>query len=297
MTGPGTGTGASRGRAGPRLGASRQHDILALLSRGQAVAVAEIAGQLGVSAETVRRDIRALQEAGLLRRVHGGAMPGGTVDLAARRPVAERLDLARAAKQRAAEAALPLFAKGMTVFLGGSSTMLILAGLLAGRDLGLSVTTNMIDIATLLAARPGCQVSLLGGTLKPETHTLVGPEVLRALDRRVFDLAVCGTSALHPQHGALGPSDWHAALGDSLAARAARLAVVADAQKFLRSDAHQVYPLASLHAVASDAAPPAPMADALAAADVLLYLPTEDAVSRQKSSTACAKAAGSSSGR
>jgi DeoR/GlpR family transcriptional regulator of sugar metabolism len=268
---------ASQSREGRRLGASRQHEILALLTRGQAVAVGEIADRLGVSQETIRRDIRALEEAGRLRRVHGGAMPSGAVDLTARRPVTERLDVARSAKQAAAEAALPLFVEGMNVFLGGSSTMLLLARALAQSSIGLSVTTNMIDIATVFAARPRCGVTLLGGVLNPATHTLVGPETLRALERRVFDLAVCGTSAIHPKHGCLGPSEWHAAIGEALATRAGRLAVVADHGKFLRSDAHQVIPLADLHAMATDKAPPDSMAEVFLAHQVTLLLPPDAA--------------------
>jgi len=260
-------------REGRRLGASRQQEILALLTRGQAVAVGEIAERLGVSQETIRRDIRTLEETGLLRRVHGGAMPSGAVDLTARRPVVERMDVARAAKQAVARAALPLFAEGMNVFLGGSSTMLLLAQDLAQSGIGLSVTTNMIDIATAFAAQPRCGVTLLGGVLKPATHTLVGPEVLRALDRRVFDLAVCGTSAIHARHGCLGPSEWHAAIGEALATRADRIAVVADHDKFLRSDAHQVIPFGSLHALATDQAPPEAIKEALSTAEVRLLLP------------------------
>ncbi len=261
------------GRDVAPIGAARQQDILGLISRGEVVAVGGLAERLGVSQETIRRDIRALEEVGLLRRVHGGAAPAGTVDLVARRPVADRLDLDRAAKLAAARAALALFAPGMNVFLGGSSTMLLMAGELARAGLDLSVTTNMVDIATTLGESRGCEVTLLGGVLKPATRTLVGPEVLRALERRVFDLAVCGTSAIDETRGCLGPSDWHAALGAALAERSHRLAVVADVGKFGRRDAHVVVPLGSLHALATDHAPPGGAAAALAAAGVTVLLP------------------------
>src|SRR5262249_23763148 len=132
----------ARRRDGATLGAARQQHILAMISRGDIIAVGDLAHRFGVSQETIRRDIRTLAEAGGLRRVHGGAAPAGAVDLTARRPVAERLDVQRAAKTRAAQAALPLFADGMNVFLGGSSTMLLLGEALAQRGPALSVTTN-----------------------------------------------------------------------------------------------------------------------------------------------------------
>jgi len=262
-----------RGREAARLGAARQQTILSLLSGGDFVAVGDLAGQLGVSQETIRRDIRLLEEAGRLRRVHGGAAPPGPIDLSARRPVTERLEVERAAKTLAAQAALPLFETGMDIFLGGSSTMLLLAEELAQHGPALSATTNMIDIATVLAAAGRFRVTLLGGVLKPATHTLVGPDVLAALERRVFDLSVCGASAVHPRHGILGPSEWHAAIGAAVAGRSHRFAIVADATKFGRSDAHVVQPLGGIAAFASDAPPGPELAAALRDAGTAVLLP------------------------
>jgi DeoR/GlpR family transcriptional regulator of sugar metabolism len=268
----------SRRRDGATLGAARQQRILAMVTRGEIIAVGELAQRFSVSQETIRRDIRALEEAGGLRRVHGGAAPTGAapmgaVDLTARRPVAERLDVDRAAKTSAAEAALPLFEDGMNVFLGGSSTMLLLAEALARHGPALSVTTNMIDIATALAASGRCKVTLLGGSVNVATRTLIGPHMLEALDRQVFDLAACGASAIDPVHGALGPSEWHAAIGANLARRARRLAFVVDAGKFGRGDAHVVQPLACIDALATDRRPPPEIDEAIAAAGITLLLP------------------------
>ncbi len=260
-------------RRGAQLSAARRQDILSLVSRGDIVAVGDLAGRLGVSPETIRRDMRALEGAGHLRRVHGGAAPAGPVDLTARRPVAERLALSRDAKIAAARAALPAFESGMTVFLGGSSTMLLLAELLAGCDLALSVTTNMVDIATRLAERERCKVTLLGGVLKPATRTLVGAEMLRALDRQLFDLAVCGASGIDPVHGFLGPSAWHAEIGAKLAERCRCLGFVADAAKLGRSDAFVVQPLERVSFLATDAVPPAAFASAFDAAAIRVMLP------------------------
>lgn len=263
----------SRRRDGATLGAARQQRILAMISRGEIIAVGDLAHRFGVSQETVRRDIRALEEAGGLRRVHGGAAPAGAVDLTARRPVAERLDVDRAAKTLAARAALPLFKDGMNVFLGGSSTMLLLAEALAQHGPALSVTTNMIDIATTLATSGRCKVALLGGVVNAATRTLVGPQMLEALDRQVFDLAACGASAIDPIHGVLGPTEWHAAIGAGLAKRARRIAFVTDAGKFGRSDAHVVLPLAHIDAFATDRPPPPEIEDEIAAAGITLLLP------------------------
>lgn len=243
-----------------------------MISRGDIIAVDDLAWRFAVSQETIRRDIRALEQAGLLRRVHGGAAPTGPVNLTARRPVAERLTMGREAKAEAARAALPLFEDGMNVFLGGSSTMLLLAEALQRRDLALTVTTSMIDIATALAGGR-CKVTLLGGVVNAATHTLTGPEMLAGLERRLFDLAVCGASAVDLSHGFLGPSEWHTAIGATLATRSRRLAFVCDASKLGRSDAHVVQALEAVEALATDQAPPPEFAAALDSAGVAVLLP------------------------
>ena len=271
----------ARQRDGASLSAARQHSILALIARGDIISVGDLALRFKVSQETIRRDIRALEKAGGLRRVHGGAAPTGTVDLTARRPVTERLNVEREAKAVAAQAALPLFEAGMNVFLGGSSTMLLLAEALAQHGPVVSVTTNMIDIATVLAASGRCKVTLLGGVMKAPTRTLVGADTLKMLERQVFDLAVCGTSAIDAVHGFLGPSEWHAAIGATLAERARLLAFVADASKFDRGDAYVVQPLDGVDALATDQLPEGPLAEALSDADVRLMLPRTRAKRRQ----------------
>ena len=263
----------SRRRDGATLGAARQQRILALIARGDIIAVGDLALQFRVSQETIRRDIRALEEAGGLRRVHGGAAPAGMVDLTARRPVVERLGVQREAKALAAQAALPLFQDGMNIFLGGSSTMLLLAEALAHQGPALSITTNMIDIATMLAASGRCKVTLLGGIVNANTHTLIGSAMLEALDRHVFDLAVCGASAIDPVHGVLGPTEWHAAIGAALAKRSRRLAFVADAGKFGRGDAYIVQPLCRVDALATDRPPPPEIDHEITAAGITLLLP------------------------
>jgi DeoR/GlpR family transcriptional regulator of sugar metabolism len=262
----------SRRRDGATLGAARQQRIIAMISRGDIIAVGDLALQFGVSPETIRRDIRALEEAGGLRRVHGGAAPAGAVDLTARRPVVERLGVDREAKTLAARAALPLFEDGMNVFLGGSSTMLLLAEALAQQGPALSVTTNMIDIATMLAANGRCKVTLLGGVVNAATRTLTGANTLEALDRQVFDLAVCGASAIDPVHGVLGPSEWHAAIGTALAKRSRRLAFVVDAGKFGRGDAYVVQPLVRIDTLATDRRPPPEIDEEIAAAGITLLV-------------------------
>jgi len=219
------------------LAAERQRHIVEAIGRGDILSVADLAQRFGVSQESIRRDIRTLEEGGQLRRVHGGAAP---VELTAPPPVADRLDIDRAAKEAIAGAALALFRPGMHVFLGGSSTMLLLARRLAAEGPPLRVATNMVDIALVMAAADGHEVTLLGGELSSATRTLRGGETLAGIRARAFDLAVSGVSAIDPDLGFLGPTAWHAALLQTLAAQALATVFVAAADKFGRRDAHVI---------------------------------------------------------
>ncbi|GLS36531.1 D-beta-D-heptose 1-phosphate adenosyltransferase [Mesorhizobium tianshanense] len=263
----------SPAKGGANLGAARQQSILTLINQGDVVSVGEFATSFGVSPETIRRDIRALEEAGHLRRVHGGAAPKRTFDLTARRPVAERLEVDREGKILAAKAAMALFENDMNVFLGASSTMLLVAQELVRSDKRLTITTNMIDIATIVAASGRCTVTLLGGIVNPQTHTVGGHEVLKSLEDRLFDLTVMGTSAVSPVHGILGPTKYHNLLVTTLASRSHQTSFVMDSAKFGRRDAHLALPLSQVDFVATDSLPSGDIAAALEEAGVTVLLP------------------------
>ena len=258
---------------GAVLGAERQRAILELIDRNEIVSVCDFAKRFEVSQETIRRDIRSLEGAGHLRRVHGGAAPMRTFDLTARRPVTERLGVDRDAKLRAARAAVGLFEDGMNVFLGASSTMLLVAEELARSGQALTVTTNMLDIATVVAAGGACCVTLLGGIVDPRTRTVGGLEVVAALQGRLFDLCVLGASAIDPVHGVLGPTAAHNVLASTLRGRAHRCAIVADGAKFTRYDAQVVLPLTQVDTLATDIPPRGDLAEALDRAGVAVLLP------------------------
>jgi DeoR/GlpR family transcriptional regulator of sugar metabolism len=263
------------GKGGPILGAERQRNILELVNRGDIISVGEFAERFGVSQETIRRDIRSLGEAGQLRRVHGGAAPLGAFDLTARRPVVERLEMERSAKQLAARAAIDLFEDDMHVYLGASSTMLLVAQELARSEKALTITTNMIDIAVVTAASGRCTVTLLGGVVNPHSRAVGGMEMLKDIEHRLFDLCVFGASAISPSHGVLGPTRRHNVLVTTLFERSDRAAFVVDNTKFGRRDAHVVLPLEAVDFVATDVPPPSPVAMALERANIAVLLPPE----------------------
>lgn len=262
-----------KAKEGEILGAERQRTILEAINRGEIIAVGEYAERFGVSQVTIRRDIRSLGDAGHLIRVHGGAAPMPVMDFTARRSIIERLNVDREAKLLAAKASMAMFEDGMTVFLGSSSTMLLVAEEIARNQKRLTITTNMIDTATVAAANGLCEVTLLGGVVDPKRHCLWGAETMQSLQHRLFDLFVFGVSAIHPAYGLLGASMDLKVFTETVRSRSNRAAVVADGAKFARRDAHVIMPLSELDFLATDAPVPDDMAQALREAKVTVVLP------------------------
>jgi DeoR/GlpR family transcriptional regulator of sugar metabolism len=166
-----------------------------LAARGRVFA-ADLCRLLQVSEDTVRRDLRDLDEAGLLRRVHGGALPR------ARAPVglAQEAGASQAAKRAVASVAAGLLRRGQVVLMDGGSTLLEVARALPV-DLHATVITPSPQVALVLAEYAGLEVHLLGGRLHPGALTTVGAETVEALRRVRADLCLLGVCSLHPEVG------------------------------------------------------------------------------------------------
>jgi DeoR/GlpR family transcriptional regulator of sugar metabolism len=166
-----------------------------LRTQGRVLA-ADLSTELEVSADTVRRDLRELDALGLLRRVHGGALPrhGDASPFAAR---ARRAPEAKASIARRAAACV---SDGQVVVLDGGTTTLEVARALRD-DVRANVITTSPPIALALADHPGLEVTVVGGRLRPNALVTVGAaavETLRVIRADVVFLGVCG---LHPEIG------------------------------------------------------------------------------------------------
>jgi len=164
-------------------------------ARGRVLA-ADLSAALGVSPDTIRRDLRELDALGLLRRVHGGALPRGG-DAA---PFAVRARRAPEAKASIARRAAALISDGEVVILDGGTTNLELARALR-KDLRATVITTSPPVAIELARHPGLEVSLVGGTLRHDQLVTIGAAAVDALRPIRADLVFLGVCGLHPEVG------------------------------------------------------------------------------------------------
>ena len=179
------------------LGEERRERILRWLGADGKVRASDLALRLRVSLDTVRRDLQELSDAGLLRRVHGGALPPSSPGPDS---FLERLPDDTAAKAAVAQAAIALIAPGEVISLSGGTTTLEFARRLPD-DLEATVIATNPHIAVALADHPRLTVDLVGGRLHPAARTVTGPEAVDALRRVRPDVCVLTACSLHPQAG------------------------------------------------------------------------------------------------
>jgi DeoR/GlpR family transcriptional regulator of sugar metabolism len=222
---PATATPMTSEIPSPRFTAERQRRIEEMLRSDGRVEVLELARILQVSEHTVRRDLLALQELGVLQRTHGGAVTLDTsrLDLAQRSAV---LPEAKAAVGRAAAA---LVEPGQTVVLDAGSTPLAMARALSVRPL--NVITNSLDIALLFADDPQVNVAMTGGTWQRANRAFWGPATIAMLAGCRADWAVPGACAIHATLGVSAPDEADAATKRAMVACARRTLILGDHSK------------------------------------------------------------------
>ena len=205
----------------------KNHILDRLLSSGRVDAV-EVAAALGVTGETIRKDLIALERQGLLRRVHGGAVP--VQSLAFEPAVETRTELA-AEKTRIAQAALKhLPAKGSVLIDAGSTTAKLVELFPGDRDL--TVYTNTVPLAMSLLTRPRLTVFTLGGRLRNVTFAEVGDWTARALAEINVDVAFLGTNGISIERGLTTPDPAEAAVKRLMLGCGGKRILLADHTKF-----------------------------------------------------------------
>lgn len=207
----------------------RQQAIADLVARRGRLSVQALAAEYAVTTETVRRDLSLLERVGILRRVHGGAVPAAALALETK--VGDR-DLAHAdEKDRIAKQAVAhLPPNGGSMVLDAGTTTARLAMMLP-RELQLTVLTNAVPIAARLAGSPSVDLHLLPGRVRATTHAAVGEDTVEALGRLRADVAFVGANGLSAGHGLSTPDHAEAAAKRAIVASAHRVVVLIDSSK------------------------------------------------------------------
>ena len=204
----------------------RRQVILDRLARDGRVVVADLSSSLDMSLDTIRRDLQELADAGLVRRVHGGALPPAVGS----RTYAARREQAPAAKAAIADATVDLLRDGQVILLDAGTTTLEVARHLPG-SLQATVITNSPPIAVALAEHPSVEVTMLGGILDKDAQALVGAATVEALRSVRADVLILGVCSVHPEIGITVPDLEESYVKRAMIANAVEVVAVSSADK------------------------------------------------------------------
>jgi DeoR/GlpR family transcriptional regulator of sugar metabolism len=236
------------------LVAERRELLLRRLEADGKLVARDLAAELGVSEDSVRRDLRDLAAAGLCQRVYGGAVPvsRALVDYAARAEVEPQ------SKRRVAARAAAIVNPGDRVILdGGTTTLAVVRALPA--TLEATVITHSPTIAAALVDHPGIEILLLGGRIYKHSAVACGAATAEAAAGISADLFFLGVTGVHPDAGLTTGDADEAAMKRTLAGRAAETYVLASTEKIGAISAYKVLDLTAVTAVVTDADPGDPV--------------------------------------
>jgi DeoR/GlpR family transcriptional regulator of sugar metabolism len=229
----------------------RKAHLLDRLHRDGRVIAKDVSRALGLSEDTIRRDLRELASEGLLQRVHGGALPASP----AMADFARRQDVAVEGKAAVGKAAARMVRSGQVVFLDGGTTAVQLARHLP-RELEATIVTHSPSIAVELVEHPRIMVELIGGRLFKHSIVTVGAAAIEAIGRVRADLYFMGVTGVHPEVGLTTGDAEEAAVKRALSRQAAETVVLASREKLGAASPYLVVPLAEVDVLVVEADPP-----------------------------------------
>lgn len=232
------------------LAAERRDLLLDRLRADGKLVAKDLAAELGLSEDSIRRDLRELAAAGLCHRVYGGAVPASPAlaDYDTRQGVEPE------SKRHVATYAAGLIRPGSAVILDGGTTTLAVARALPA-ELDCTVITHSPTIASALVPHRQVEVYLLGGRLFKHSAVTCGAAAVEAAGTVTADLFLLGVTGVHPTAGLTTGDVEEAAMKRALARRAAETYVLASVEKIGAVSRYQVLPLADVTAIVTDAPP------------------------------------------
>lgn len=235
----------------------RQSDILDLARAEGRVVVENLANHFGVTLQTIRRDLGELADEGRLERVHGGAvLKAGVANIG----YAERRSMNAAAKTAIARTCAAAIPDNSSLFMNiGTTTEAVARALLGHRNL--TVVTNNINIANILATSDSCDVIVAGGMLRRSDGGLVGDLTSESIQAFKVDFAIIGASALDEDGDLLDFDGQEVRVSRTMLRQSRQAFLVADHSKLGRAAPVRIASLGELSAIFTDR----PLPDTLAA--------------------------------
>lgn len=225
----------------------RMEYIADSLRRNRRIHITSICAEIGVSDDTLRRDLVEMESLGLLTRVHGGAVQRSDTSV----QILERYDSECQAKARMAEKFVALLHDGDTLLIDGGTSNLAVAKALP-RDMELTVFTNSFPIADELFSHIRHRCIFLGGEVDCEGQVTLGISTYRELQAIRTDWAVIGVSDLHPTEGAFCIKREEALIKSAMLECGRKRVVMASSKKLDRARTFKIASLADITHVVTD---------------------------------------------
>ena len=243
----------------------RQLQLLEEVRQRQTATVEQLAEILGVTLQTVRRDVQKMSDAGLLVRFHGGVrMPNATVENIAHN---QRETMHAEGKQRIAQAIAAAIPHGCSLILNiGTTTEAVAKALLHHK--GLRVITNNLNVAAILSSNADCEVIVAGGVVRTRDRGIVGEAAVDFMRQFKVDIAVIGISAIEAD-GTLRDFDLREVkVAQTIIQQSRAVWLAADHSKFDRQAMVELATLAQVDRLFTDAPPPPFFTELLEQAEV-----------------------------
>ena len=232
----------------------RAHAILRELLRDGNIAVEQMAKTFKVSPTSIRRDLRELAQAGLLRRTRGGAV---LVEPALYEPFRHRSSFGEQEQRRAAEkrliglAAAEMIADGEIVSIGaGTTTTQVARGIRHRKNI--TVVTNAVNIAMELSHHRDLKIFMAGGVLSSNRFALTGSAAFQSVSEMSVDKVFIGVDGIHPQHGLTTNYPDQADIHRQMLKEARYRVIVADSGKFNVTCTALICPLDEINLLITD---------------------------------------------
>jgi DeoR/GlpR family transcriptional regulator of sugar metabolism len=227
----------------------RQAFIIKQINLHNKVLSSDLSLKLNVSEDTVRRDLNELAESGQILKVHGGALSKSF-----HYPFSQSEVYAKESKKEIARKVIDLLKDGMSILVGGGTTMIEVARMIPD-TLRCTFFTVSPLVALELAERPNISVILLGGQLSKNSHIMIGAQVVNQLSEIKVDLCILGTNSLSVEDG-LTDSDWEVVQVKKAMIRSAKKTAIMSIAEKLGSDQNmKVCDLNSIHYLVTDLNP------------------------------------------
>ena len=240
----------------------RRSQISTMARERGSVQVADLAKRFRVSMQTIRKDLHFLTERGVIARSYGGAISSDVVTTAAiEAPLAAKLELQHAEKERIGRFAAGLIKPGESIVLDSGTTTLQIARFLPDLE-DITVVTNDFNILTELASKNHIRVVMIGGELRRKNMAFYGAQTVAALSELAVDKLFLGVDGIDLDRGITTHHEAEALLNRKMAEVAGQTIAVTDSSKFGRVCLHRIIDVGEVDMLISDQAMPEPVASA-----------------------------------